>query len=87
MPAQHCLTDAGNVIGVVASIWASVKQWHDRYQMCHCLNDAGVDLILLLPPAGIGQAVLHWASAKSTPDPIAVAVPHATRFKSFASDN
>ena len=47
-------------MAIVASIGASIKQWHDRNPRCHCLTDAGMDLILLLPPAGVVQAVLPY---------------------------
>ena len=49
-----------SVMAIAASLWASVKQWHDQNQMCHCLTDAGMDLMLLLPPAGVVQAVLGY---------------------------
>ena len=43
-------------MAIVTSIWASIKQWHAQNQMCHCLNDAGTDLILLFRlPASFKQ--------------------------------
>ena len=51
-----------SVMAITASTLASVKQWHVQKPMCHCLNDAGMDLMLLLRPAGVVQAVLPWSS-------------------------